>query len=276
MNSDPGAPTTPSVRDVVFISKGTPNDDDFVLWLAPRLEGHGYKVFADILTLEPGDRWRKEITAALQNTAAKMLLCCNDTTLNKNGVQEEIGIAEDLARQLKDPNFIIPLKLEPFKKVFGIGGLQNINFEKRWAAALAELLDALHKQRVPCDPTKVTINSNWAAYRRRLEVKLEPGTERLTSNWLRIAEMPDSIRYFRPTGAIDLGALIQACKSAQYPIEPFLRGFFSFCTEAEINEVFASLGRFTMTYEKPRHLRRCCREAPCPDCIGLASTFNQA
>jgi hypothetical protein len=28
-------------RDVVFISKATPGDDDFVLWLAPRLEAAG-------------------------------------------------------------------------------------------------------------------------------------------------------------------------------------------------------------------------------------------
>jgi hypothetical protein len=49
-------------RDIVFISKGTPDDDDFVLWLAPRLEAHGYKTFADILSLEAGDRWRREIS----------------------------------------------------------------------------------------------------------------------------------------------------------------------------------------------------------------------
>ena len=35
-----------------------------------------------------------------------MLLCCRDVTLNKNGVQEEIGIAEDLVKELKDPRFI--------------------------------------------------------------------------------------------------------------------------------------------------------------------------
>jgi len=31
-------------RDVVFISKATPGDDEFVLWLAPRLEAAGYTV----------------------------------------------------------------------------------------------------------------------------------------------------------------------------------------------------------------------------------------
>jgi hypothetical protein len=35
-------------RDVVFLSKATPGDDEFSLWLAPKLEAAGYKVFADI------------------------------------------------------------------------------------------------------------------------------------------------------------------------------------------------------------------------------------
>ena len=148
-----------SERNIVFISKGTPDDDQFVLWLAPRLESQGYKVFADILTLEPGDRWRKEITGTLQNKAIKMLLCCSDATLAKTGVQEEIGIAEDLVKQLKDPKFIIPLRLQSFKKLFGIGELQYIDFENRWAAGLAELLDALRKQNVPCGTP--AINPNW-------------------------------------------------------------------------------------------------------------------
>jgi hypothetical protein len=36
----------PIDRDLIFISKATPGDDQFVLWLAPRLEAAGYKVFA--------------------------------------------------------------------------------------------------------------------------------------------------------------------------------------------------------------------------------------
>jgi TIR domain len=47
--------STPLERDVVFISKATPGDDELALWLAPKLEAAGYKVFTDIRTLEPGD-----------------------------------------------------------------------------------------------------------------------------------------------------------------------------------------------------------------------------
>src|SRR5579864_6892471 len=113
-------------RTVLFISKATPGDDEFVLWLAPRLEAEGYTVFADIVNLVPGDRWRKQVTDTLQNNAIKMLLCCRNSTLEKNGVQEEIGIAEDLVVELKDDRFIIPLRLETFKKLFGIGELQYV------------------------------------------------------------------------------------------------------------------------------------------------------
>jgi hypothetical protein len=123
-------------RNVVFISKATPGDDEFVLWLAPRLEAAGYTVYADILRLDPGMRWRQELTTTLQSKAIKMLLCCQDSSLSRNGVQEEIGIAEDLVKELKDPQFIIPLRIHPYKKVFGIGELQYVDFSESWADGL--------------------------------------------------------------------------------------------------------------------------------------------
>jgi hypothetical protein len=236
-------------RSVIFISKGTPDDDQFVMWLAPRLEAHGYKVFADILTLDPGDRWRKEITGVLQNKAVKMLLCCSDTTLAKQGVQEEIGIAEDLVRQLKDSRFIIPLRLQKYKKVFGIGELQYVNFEKGWAVGLAKLLDTLTKQRVPRHAD--AINPNWENYKRRFEVKLEHTPERLTSNWLRIMEVPDTVRYFQPTGAIVHAAMQQACGTFQFPAEPYLRGLFSFAGLDEVNAGFEQVAKFDIIHEVP-------------------------
>ena len=39
-------------RTKLFISKATPGDDQFALWIAPRLEAAGYEVFADILELD--------------------------------------------------------------------------------------------------------------------------------------------------------------------------------------------------------------------------------
>jgi hypothetical protein len=239
----------PATRTVVFISKATPGDDEFALWLAPRLEAAGYTVFADIATLEPGERWRKEITNTLQARAAKMLLCSRNATLARDNVQEEIGITSDLVKELNDPKFIIPLRLEPYKKVLGIGELQYIDFVRGWAYGLGKLLDTLKRQKVPCDSAKIQINPNWETYRRRSAIPIKNEPERLTSNWLRVAEAPDTIRYFEPTGAVDRAALARVCSAARYPAEPQLHGFFSFGTFDEINEAFAAVGRFAVKHE---------------------------
>ncbi|MEN8133327.1 MAG: toll/interleukin-1 receptor domain-containing protein [Pseudomonadota bacterium] len=236
-------------RKTVFISKATPEDDEFVLWLSPKLEAAGYTVFADILTLEPGDRWRKEVTATLQNKSIKMLLCCRDATLAKNGVQEEIGIAEDLVKELSDPRFIIPLRLEPFKKLFGIGELQYIDFLGSWARGLRDLLDALDKQCLPRSKDNIAINPNWEAYKKRLAIQVEDALEVLTLNWLRVAEVPDLIRYYQPTGAVDHGLMSGACRNGSFPAEIYLRGFFSFATPEEIEADFTPVGKFTIHSE---------------------------
>jgi hypothetical protein len=244
-------PITPTVRDIIFLSKATPGDDEFALWLAPKLEAEGYKVFADILTLEPGDRWRREITGTLQDHAVKMLLCCRDSTLAKEGVQEEIGIALDLCKSLGDKKFLIPLRLEPYKKLFGIGELQYIDFVRGWGEGYGKLLDTLKRQKVPCNKAHATINPNWEVYRRRGAVPIKEEPERLTSNWLRVAEAPDVIRYFEPTGMVDRAALQCACDAFQHPTQLHLSGFLSFADLAEINSAFGSVGSFVVKYEIP-------------------------
>jgi hypothetical protein len=180
-----------------------------------------------------------------------MLLCCRDITLEKTGVQEEIGIASDLVRELNDPRFIIPLRLEKFRKLFGIGELQYINFEGRWADGFQELVESLTRQRVPSDPARTEINPNWESYKKRHAVKIQDAPERLTSNWLRVSKIPDAIRYFKPTGAIDHEALKQQCCDFPYPAEVYLRGFFSFCNLDEVNAAYGHMGRFALASEIP-------------------------
>lgn len=239
------------VRDILFISKATPGDDEFVLWLAPRLEAAGYKVFADVKTLEPGDRWRKEITNTLHDRAIKMLLCCRDSTLARDGVQEEIGIALDLSKKLQDSRFIIPLRIEHFKKVFGIGELQHIDFVRGWATGLTKLLDALRRQRVRRDKSSIQIDPQWEIFRRQGALPLLNEPERLTANWLRVIETPDTIRYFEPTGFADSVGMWSAARQSQCIAEPFNKGFLSFATASEINDELQTVGRFEIKHEAP-------------------------
>ena len=235
-------------RDTIFISKATPEDDEFVLWLAPRLEAAGYKVFADVLNLEAGDRWRRRLTRTLQDHAAKMLLCCSDVTLDKTGVQEEIAIAEDLAKSLGDPNFIIPLKLERHKKLFGIGGLQWINFEKRWADGLEELIEALEKKDAPKAATP-HIQPQWEQYRKRKQIDVERSPESLASNWLRVLSVPDKLFYVAPTGACNHGDISRLAREYEFPAVPALGGFLTFAQIDNLTVPFAALGNIAVKGE---------------------------
>ncbi|MGO9547336.1 MAG: toll/interleukin-1 receptor domain-containing protein [Rhodomicrobium sp.] len=233
----------------MFISKATPGDDEFALWLAPRLEAEGYRVFADIRALQAGDRWRKVLTQTLQQDAIKMLLCCSDETLARDGVQEEIGIATDLVKELNDRRFIIPLRLASFRKVFGIGELQYIDFVRGWAEGFTKLLDTLKRQQVPRNANGIEIDPIWEQFRRRGAVALRDVPERLTSNWLRVAEAPDNIRYFEPNGAIDRKVLDAAVERRSYPMRQHNGGLISFATEDEINRSMDNTGRFNSVHE---------------------------
>src|SRR5262249_40438756 len=85
--------------------------------------------------------------------------------------------------------------------------------------------------------------------RRRSAIPIRNEPERLTSNWLRVVEAPDVIRYFEPTGAVDRAVLARICEASIYPTETQLHGFFSFGTAEEINDAFASVGKFAVKQE---------------------------
>ena len=126
-------------RDTIFIIKASPIDDEFTLWLAPKLEADGYRVFADILTLQPGDRWRRQINQALQYQAAKVLLICRDATLADASAQDDLDLALELAKEINDPRLIIPLRLRTGQEGQGRRGCGDCRFcawlgGRRWAS----------------------------------------------------------------------------------------------------------------------------------------------
>ncbi len=235
-------------RDIIFISKATPGDDEFVLWLAPKLEAAGYQVFADILNLDTGERWRRALTDTLQQRAAKMLLCCSNETLDKDGVQEEIGIGLDLAKQIPDPTFILPLRLSAYRRLFGIGELQYIDFESNWGDGLEHLLASLRKQGVR-RIDNAQIQPQWEQYLRRKQVEIEHSPEILTSNWLRLLSAPDKLRYVQPRGACDHGRLKLLGKSFEFPLAEFNRGFLTFGMPDDFAEHFVTVGPFEISAE---------------------------
>ncbi|MGY5790231.1 TIR domain-containing protein len=236
-------------RNIIFIIKSSPRDDEFTLWLAPKLQAEGYRVFADILTLQPGDRWRRQVNIALQHRAVKVLVCCSNETLENENVQEDIAIAAEVAELVSDARFLIPLRLDPYRKVKGIGDSVAVDFVRGWGEGLLSLLDALKRQKVPRDPEGVTVDPNWEVFRRRGSIPLVDEPERLTSNWLRIAEIPDALLHYEASGVIDRSRLQKALDAFAFPAALMGQGFVTFAQPDEIEDAFALAGKFTVKEE---------------------------
>ena len=107
-------------RDVVFILGSRPQDDDFILWLGPKFEARGYSVFSDILTLQPGHRWRKEVSRALEVRAAKVVVVASEVTSRDDQVMDMVDKAIGVAKTVADPKFIIPLRMEDSVRIDGL------------------------------------------------------------------------------------------------------------------------------------------------------------
>jgi hypothetical protein len=71
-----------------------------VRWLGAKLMAMGYEVWADVMRLHGGIDWARELEGALRQRAAKMVLVCTPSGLEKQGVRNEIEIAVNLARRL--------------------------------------------------------------------------------------------------------------------------------------------------------------------------------
>lgn len=186
-----------SSRDVVFISHANPEDNAFTIWLGAKLAIAGFEVWADVLRLRGGFDWQRKLEDAIRGRVCKVLLVANEYSVRKQGVRNEIQIASDVARRIKDEAFIIPLRLGPFESPFLIAQAQYINFEKSWAAGLKELLEALN------DTYKVAKMGGNTEVWRDLQLmhgrELTAGPEHVVSSWLEARRLPTHL-FFQPPG----------------------------------------------------------------------------
>jgi hypothetical protein len=106
------------MRETIFISHSTPEDNDFTIWLSSRLELSGYKIWYDKEGLLGGEKQWEEINNVIRNEACKVLLiyseniCFNKKPGKlKDGINKEIELAESIAKRENLKDFIIPCKI---------------------------------------------------------------------------------------------------------------------------------------------------------------------
>lgn len=218
---------TTEQRTAIFISHATPEDNHFVRWLGARLTAMGFEVWADVMRLHGGVDWARELESALRKRAVKMLLVCTPSGLDKQGVRNEIEMATNLARQLGDESFIIPLRLDSYEAPFRIAHAQYIDFKGGWARGLTELTELLRDKAVPRGQAGAM--DVWLATHADGADRLLRKPEPLVSNWLELRNEPNRLFYCEPPVGSSLDRFQQR-QCHEWPVVPHRGGVLSFAT----------------------------------------------
>ena len=224
-------------RDAIFISHATPEDNAFTLWLGGRLTALGYHVFADVLRLKGGDDWERILEDAIRNKAKRFLFAATPGSVQKQGVRNEIAIAIETAKRIKEDGFIVPLRLAAYASPLQIAHAQYIDFETGWAQGLAELLTLLEDAGVPKNAAADNAKT-WQSLQLKDARTVGIGPETLISSWLSIETLPPSIFFYDFKGGISIGAAQVAIKDCPIPIAAHNRGFLSFAPLHQLQEYF--------------------------------------
>lgn len=190
------------MRDTVFISHATPEDNGFTIWLASRLELMGYKVWIDRKELLGGEVFWKDIEAAIINNAVKFLLVYSknicyseDPKQIKSGIQKEINYANQVIHnnpELIDFFTILHIDDAPFDLFPGSKDLNQIPFSSNWGEGLSVLLKKLAKDCVPQNTNAISSNAaDWYLEHYLIKNPIVTKKELYYTNWWSVKDLPE-------------------------------------------------------------------------------------
>jgi hypothetical protein len=188
------------MRDTIFISHATPEDNDFTIWLASRLELSGYKVWIDKEGLLGGEKFWEEIDNVIRNLAQKVILVYSENICYnrepgklKDGINNEIELSKSIGKKENIKDFIIPCKIDKseFDLFVGANIYNHIDFEDNWADGLKQLLKKLEKDGVSknenlSDSTLI----DWFENKYITDCKIIDRKELYYSSWWSVRDIP--------------------------------------------------------------------------------------
>lgn len=190
------------MRQAIFLSHATPEDNEFVRWLGAKLELAGYVVWHDLARLKGGDYFWDKIEAAIRNDAFRLVAVVSRVSVGKQGVKDEWAVAGTVERSV--PGFIIPVRLDdiPFTEIpITLHRKNLIDFAGGWHKGLAQLIDTLEDAKTPkvgtVDPGLVR---HWLPESAASAIVRTEFTETLDSSWLAIVSLPPTLETARILG----------------------------------------------------------------------------
>lgn len=193
-------------RDQIFISHATPQDNEFSIWLASRLEMLGYKVWIDKEGLIGGERFWATIQKAIDSSAKIIFVYSKNIVSSeeilKGGIENELEYGKSVAIEHKLNDFIIPVHIDDSKYHLAIGmpNLNQIPFNKNWADGLKQLKKKLEKDNVPqMFDIENSVMSEWYENDYISNCKIEEKKELYYTSWWSIDEMPNEFYMYQFT-----------------------------------------------------------------------------
>ena len=193
-------------KETIFISHATPDDNEFTIWLASRLQMLGYKVWVDKKALLGGEKIWEEIDNVIRNEACKYLLvyskniCDQKPGKLKSGISKELHLAESVASENGFKDFRILLKIDnsAFNLFIGANELTHIPFNENWAGGLNQLIKKFDKDGIkPDEDNQDQGFGEWYESKYITQNGIIPKKELYYTNWWPITNLPESFYIFQ-------------------------------------------------------------------------------
>jgi hypothetical protein len=226
------------MRDKVFISHASPEDNEFTRWLALQLIREGYPVWCDLIKLKGGEDFWKNIQAAIRERTIKFLYVLSKTSNEKDGPLLELATARSV-RQIGGLNdFVIPLSIDdlsPADYNIELQRLNSIVFTENWAKGLNTLMEKLEKDGVDKSSSLgAGVVASWWREQYSAERGLVQRNEDLLSSWFPLVVRPQEIYYHQLWETSEPNE--EADVEPPHPIYLHKSGFMSFAPREDFQD----------------------------------------
>ena len=139
-----------AIHDHLFLSHA-PQDWALAEWLTLRLTTEGYRVWCSRFPLLGGERYPRDIGAAVTERAFCVLALVSRASRSAPNTREEQALALDVGRT-RHTNFLIALAVDEESAAVGppaLPGAPLIPFHERWETGFTQLHAALRSVEAP-------------------------------------------------------------------------------------------------------------------------------
>jgi hypothetical protein len=199
------------LREKIFITHATPEDNDFTIWIASRLQLLGYDVWIDKIGLVGGEKFWEEIDNIIRNKAAKLLFVYSKNICQKDehgimipgrlkdGIYKEFSLAESISKQYSLNDFIILLNIDRIETNLFIGAdrLNQIPFFENWATGFKQLESKLKKDNISKNKNIDENFGDWYENDYLVPNGITSKYELYYSNWWPIKKLPEYFYIFQ-------------------------------------------------------------------------------